>query len=198
MQCRSTQPVRALPHIACALRPAHLSRIQHEAGIRPLSHPVSLLCPLLPPHSPTPPHNRRLSRIQQEAGIKPQAPDAAGGTDGSDDDGGGDMGDAAAGTGAAPGGKLAGLLDELLDGEFDPEEYDRRMAAAFDDAYYEVRDCMHACMRVRACVLVYACVCVCRVRTRVFVCVRVSRAYQGVCAACGGGWCCAGGFGATH
>lgn len=30
------------------------------------------------------------------------------------------------------------LLDKLLDGEFDPEEYDKQMAAMFDDEYYEV------------------------------------------------------------
>jgi hypothetical protein len=30
------------------------------------------------------------------------------------------------------------LLDKFLDGEFDPEEYDKQMAAMFDDEYYEV------------------------------------------------------------
>jgi hypothetical protein len=30
-------------------------------------------------------------------------------------------------------------MAELLEGEFDPAEYDRRMAAAFDEEYYEVR-----------------------------------------------------------
>jgi protein KRI1 len=30
------------------------------------------------------------------------------------------------------------LLDKLLEGEFDPDEYDRQMAAMFDDSYYEV------------------------------------------------------------
>lgn len=66
----------------------------------------------------------RLARIQEEAGIR--APTGA----------------AAASSGKpgkGPGSiKLAGLLDELLEGEFDPEEYDRRMAQAFDDEYYEV------------------------------------------------------------
>lgn len=32
----------------------------------------------------------------------------------------------------------AQLLAELMADDFDPEEYDRRMAAAFDDAYYDV------------------------------------------------------------
>lgn len=30
------------------------------------------------------------------------------------------------------------LLDGLVSGDFDPEEYDRQMAAAFGDKYYEV------------------------------------------------------------
>ncbi len=34
----------------------------------------------------------------------------------------------------------ADLLDELLEGEFDPEEYDRRMAAAFGEEYYAVSE----------------------------------------------------------
>ena len=29
-------------------------------------------------------------------------------------------------------------MDDLLDGEFDPEEWDKQMAAAFNDDYYEV------------------------------------------------------------
>ncbi len=37
---------------------------------------------------------------------------------------------------AAPG---ADVLNELLEGDFDPEEYDRRMAAAFGEDYYGVR-----------------------------------------------------------
>lgn len=31
------------------------------------------------------------------------------------------------------------LLDALVDGDWDPEEYDKKMAAAFGDDYYEVR-----------------------------------------------------------
>lgn len=34
---------------------------------------------------------------------------------------------------AAPRGEV---LDALMEGDFDPEEYDRRMAAAFGDEYY--------------------------------------------------------------
>mgnify|MGYP001024574357 CR=1 FL=1 len=30
------------------------------------------------------------------------------------------------------------LLDRLMAGDFDPEEYDKHMAAAFGDDYYEV------------------------------------------------------------
>lgn len=29
-------------------------------------------------------------------------------------------------------------MADLLEGEFDPEEYDKRMAAAFGDGYYQV------------------------------------------------------------
>jgi protein KRI1 len=47
--------------------------------------------------------------------------------------------DAAAAAVLSKSGGLANLLDELLEGDFDPEEYDRRMAEAFDDEYYEVR-----------------------------------------------------------
>lgn len=32
------------------------------------------------------------------------------------------------------------LLDELLEGDFDPEEYDRKLAAAFGDQYYQADD----------------------------------------------------------
>jgi hypothetical protein len=38
-------------------------------------------------------------------------------------------------------GGLANILDELLEGDFDPDAYDKRMAAAFDDDYYEVGVC---------------------------------------------------------
>ena len=41
----------------------------------------------------------------------------------------------------AKSGGLANLLDELLEGDFDPDAYDKRMAAAFDDSYYEVGGC---------------------------------------------------------
>jgi hypothetical protein len=63
----------------------------------------------------------RFARIQKEAGIK----EAAAAGEGVDDEDGHPAG-------------LANLLDELLEGDFDPEAYDKRMAAAFDDAYYEV------------------------------------------------------------
>ncbi len=36
---------------------------------------------------------------------------------------------------AAP---AAASLDDVLDGDFDPEEWDKKMAAAFDDSYYDV------------------------------------------------------------
>jgi hypothetical protein len=50
---------------------------------------------------------------------------------------------AAGGKAKAKGGSSSGmpdkqLLAELMADDFDPEEYDRRMAAAFDDAYYDV------------------------------------------------------------
>lgn len=57
-----------------------------------------------------------MSQIQQEAGIK--SADAA-----------------AASSGA---GGVNAVFADLLEGEFDPEEYDRRMAAAFSDSYYQV------------------------------------------------------------
>ena len=31
-----------------------------------------------------------------------------------------------------------GLVDDMLDGDFDPEEWDKKMAAAFNDEYYQV------------------------------------------------------------
>ena len=66
-------------------------------------------------------HVSRFSRIQKEAGIKsPAAADEP----------------TTAAAAVAPG--VGGLLDELLEGEFDPEEYDRRMAEAFNDQYYQV------------------------------------------------------------
>jgi hypothetical protein len=84
---------------------------------------VLLLCP--------PRCLARLARIEKEAGIQPAAkPAAAAASKGAKGDGSGN------GKGGA---KFAGLLDELLEGDFDPEEYDRRMAEAFDDEYYEVR-----------------------------------------------------------
>lgn len=54
-----------------------------------------------------------------------------------------DMADEAAAL--AKSGGLANLLDELLEGDFDPEAYDKRMAAAFDDDYYEV--CVFVCVQ---------------------------------------------------
>lgn len=46
--------------------------------------------------------------------------------------------DAGAGAKDRATGGLTSLLDELLEGDFDPEAYDKRMAAAFDDDYYQV------------------------------------------------------------
>jgi hypothetical protein len=66
----------------------------------------------------------RFGRIQVEAGIKSKKAGHGMGED-----------DAAA---LAKSGGLANLLDELLEGDFDPDAYDKRMAAAFDDSYYEV------------------------------------------------------------
>lgn len=31
-------------------------------------------------------------------------------------------------------------MDRLLEGDFDPDEYDRQMAAAFDDGYYDIEE----------------------------------------------------------
>jgi hypothetical protein len=88
---------------------------------------------------PPPKHHahpaRRFTRIKKEAGIAKGS--GAGGLGGGSDGNGDDADDAAAGA-AAAGGGLASLLDELLEGDFDPEAYDRRMAAAFGDEYYEV------------------------------------------------------------
>jgi hypothetical protein len=83
-------------------------------------------CTSLPP--------ARLARIEKEAGIKPAAEPAAAATTA----GKPAKGSSSSGSGKG-GAKFAGLLDELLEGDFDPEEYDRRMAEAFDDEYYEVR-----------------------------------------------------------
>lgn len=88
---------------------------------------------------------RRFTRIQQEAGIKTSAQAAE-----ADDDMGDDGDDAAAAAVLSKSGGLANLLDELLEGDFDPEAYDKRMAAAFDDEYYQV-----------CCVLVLVAVCWC-------------------------------------
>jgi hypothetical protein len=76
----------------------------------------------------------RFTRIQQEAGIKSSAHAADGDMDGMDVD----DEDAAAAAVLSKSGGLANLLDELLEGDFDPEAYDKRMAAAFDDDYYQV------------------------------------------------------------
>ena len=43
--------------------------------------------------------------------------------------------------GAASGGGLGASgrsMDELLEGDFDPDEWDKQMAEAFNDDYYEV------------------------------------------------------------
>ncbi|WIA17436.1 hypothetical protein OEZ85_014286 [Tetradesmus obliquus] len=81
--------------------------------------------------------NDMLARIEKEAGIQPAAKPAAAAA-----------GKAAKGSGSSSssgkgGAKFAGLLDELLEGDFDPEEYDRRMAEAFDDDYYEGEEDAH-------------------------------------------------------
>lgn len=69
----------------------------------------------------------RFNRIQEEAGIKSKKQKGADGL----------AEDAAAALSKSGG--MANLLDELLEGDFDPDAYDKRMAAAFDDDYYEVR-----------------------------------------------------------
>jgi hypothetical protein len=86
-----------------------------------------LLLPL--PAIPT-----RLARIEKEAGIQPASKPAAAASKGAKG-----SSSSSSSSGGKGGAKFAGLLDELLDGDFDPEEYDRRMAEAFDDEYYEVR-----------------------------------------------------------
>lgn len=78
--------------------------------------------------------NHRFSRIQEEAGIKAKRQKGAK----SDPDAAAVAAEAA----AKSGGGLANLLDELLEGDFDPDAYDKRMAAAFDDEYYEVCVCV--------------------------------------------------------
>lgn len=75
------------------------------------------LCPAAP---------RRFSRIQEEAGVKSKRHKGA--TDADED----------AAAALSKSGGLANILDELLEGDFDPDAYDKRMAAAFDDDYYEV------------------------------------------------------------
>lgn len=70
----------------------------------------------------------RFSRIQEEAGIKSKRAQADADLDEED-----------AAAALSKSGGLANLLDELLEGDFDPDAYDKRMAAAFDDEYYEVR-----------------------------------------------------------
>lgn len=39
---------------------------------------------------------------------------------------------------AGPSGQDDAALDALMKGDFDPEQYDKQMAAAFGDDYYEV------------------------------------------------------------
>lgn len=40
---------------------------------------------------------------------------------------------------AGPSGQDDAALDALMQGDFDPEQYDKQMAAAFGDEYYGVR-----------------------------------------------------------
>ncbi len=40
---------------------------------------------------------------------------------------------------AGPSGQDDAALDALMKGDFDPEQYDKQMAAAFGDEYYGVR-----------------------------------------------------------
>ena len=40
-------------------------------------------------------------------------------------------------------GQQDSALQALLEGDFDPEDYDERMAAAFGDDYYGVRPGLH-------------------------------------------------------
>lgn len=39
---------------------------------------------------------------------------------------------------AGPSGQDDAALDALMKGDFDPDQYDKQMAAAFGDDYYEV------------------------------------------------------------
>lgn len=109
---RCATPVRCLWRCPCSL---HCSVPHHHCCLAPAASPILAA--------------RRFTRIQQEAGIK--AAEA-------DDDMGGGYDAAAAAAVLSKSGGLANLLDELLEGDFDPEAYDKRMAAAFDDDYYQV------------------------------------------------------------
>lgn len=40
---------------------------------------------------------------------------------------------------AGPSGQDDAALDALMEGDFDPDQYDKQMAAAFGDDYYEVQ-----------------------------------------------------------
>ena len=46
---------------------------------------------------------------------------------------------------AGPSGQDDAALDALMNGDFDPDEYDKQMAAAFGQDYYEVQHCMDFC-----------------------------------------------------
>jgi len=45
---------------------------------------------------------------------------------------------------AGPSGQDDAALDALMQGDFDPDQYDKQMAAAFGDEYYGVRCSSHA------------------------------------------------------
>ena len=45
---------------------------------------------------------------------------------------------------AGPSGQDDAALDALMQGDFDPDQYDKQMAAAFGDEYYGVRCTSHA------------------------------------------------------
>ena len=132
--------INVLQHAAVpAWRQSHSTTSIHSTTFSPPPH-------VFPTHQHiTPANQHRLARVQAEAGIKSAALAEEG----------------AAGAASGSGG-ISTLLDELLEGEFDPEEYDRRMAAAFDETYYEVwvMGAAHWVCCIAACVILMTCRCI--------------------------------------
>lgn len=151
LQGGHTHSSRSVGAAVSQLLGAAMQRATPAHGLCALSVQSALLCPStsLPCDSYGVPHPLspvRFTRIQQEAGIKSSSAQAAE----AGYDMGGDGDDAAAAAVLSKSGGLAHLLDELLEGDFDPDAYDKRMAAAFDDEYYQV-----------CCVLVLVALCWC-------------------------------------